>query len=286
MTNPLRSLRARFGLRFQAWFDAVSARLQQRVDDLERDVAEQRRSLEVWAFMNWIERATVPNELLVSVIIPTRDRLSRLQRAIASVERQTYANWEIIVVDDGSVDATPEFLAGLEDKRIRRFRADGRGGEAARNMALRHAEGKIIAYLDDDNFMHEDWLKSVVWGFTQRPEADVLYGAFMVDDPSRLRKKEELPKLYFRHYDHLGLARNNIADQSCIAHRAGLAEAHFDETLREMGDWDLLLRLTREKPPLPLPALACYYLTDAPNRMSFGPTHVADKARVRAKNRR
>lgn len=284
MTNPFRSLHERLRSHLRVWLGIE--RLAARVDALEREVDEHRRRLEVWTFMSWIAHATVPTELLVSVIIPTRDRQSRLQRAIASVERQSYPNWEIIVVDDASVDATPEFLAGLEDKRIKCFRAEGRGGEAARNLGLRHASGEIIAYLDDDNFWHEDWLKSVVWGFTERPEVDVIYGAFVVDDPSRLRKKEQLPKLYFRDYDHHGLARNNIADQSCIVHRAGLAEAHFDETLREMGDWDLFLRLTREKPPLPLPALACYYLTDAPNRMSYGPTHVADKARVREKNRR
>ena len=68
-----------------------------------------------------------------------------------------------------------------------------------------------------------------------------------------------------------------------IAHRHGLAEARFDETLREMGDWDLLIRLTREKAPLVLPAIACFYHTDSPNRLSGGPTAKADALRVRAK---
>ena len=53
-----------------------------------------------------------------------------------------------------------------------------------------------------------------------------------------------------------------------------------------MGDWDLLLRLTKAAPPLVLPAIACFYTTDAPNRLSHGPTHDADSAYVRAKNRR
>ena len=79
---------------------------------------------------------------------------------------------------------------------------------------------------------------------------------------------------------------HNIADIGCIAHRAGIAEARFDESLREMGDWDLLLRLTRDAPPLALPAVACYYTTDAPDRLSHGPTYEADLAKVREKNRR
>jgi hypothetical protein len=50
-----------------------------------------------------------------------------------------------------------------------------------------------------------------------------------------------------------------------------------------MGDWDLLVRLTREKAPLVLPAIACFYHTDSPNRLSGGPTFEADRLRVRTK---
>ena len=60
----------------------------------------------------------------------------------------------------------------------------------------------------------------------------------------------------------------------------------LDKLLREMGDWDLFLRLTSERPPLALPAVACYYTTDAPNRLTRGPTFEADLAAVRAENRR
>ena len=110
-----------------------------------------------------------PRTPLISVVLPTRDRRDRLERAIASVTRQTYPNWQLVVVDDGSVDATPEFLAGLDDKRIRSVRARGLGACAARNIALGLAAGEIIAYLDDDNTFHEEWLKSVAWGFAAEP---------------------------------------------------------------------------------------------------------------------
>jgi hypothetical protein len=79
---------------------------------------------------------------------------------------------------------------------------------------------------------------------------------------------------------------HNTAHVGCIAHRASLPEMRFDETLREMGDWDLFLSLTRNAPPFALPAIACYYMTDAPNRLSFGPSHQSDLDRVREKNRR
>jgi hypothetical protein len=259
-----------------------------RIGGLEPAVDEHRRELQVRTVMDWVADATVHTAPLVSVVLPTRDRCALLRRAIASVLAQTYPHWELLIVDDGSVDDTPALLAGIGSERVRAFRGHGAGPCATRNIALAHARGEIIAYVDDDNTMHPGWLKAVVWGFEQRPETEVLYGAFVVDDTARLLKVDrgDLPRLYFHRYDHRAVAQDNIADMGCIAHRAGLAEAHFDESLREMGDWDLFLRLTRERPPLALPAIACFYTTDAPNRLTNGPTHTVDAATVRAKNRR
>ena len=271
--------------------DAVASELgatSARIGGLEPALDELRRHLQVRTVMDWVAHATVHTAPLVSIVLPTRDRCAFLPRAIASVHAQSYPHWELLIVDDGSVDHTPALLAGIGNERLRTFHGHGVGVCAARNLALPHARGEIIAYLDDDNLMHPGWLKAVVWGFEQRPEAEVLYGAFVVDDTARILRVDrgDLPQLYFHRYDHRGVAENNIADIGCIAHRAGLAEARFDESLREMGDWDLFLRLTRDRPPLALPAVACFYTTDAPNRLSNGPTFRADEATVRAKNRR
>lgn len=263
------------------------AALERSVEGLQHALDEQRRQLQVNTVMDWIAHATVRTAPLVSIVLPTRDRCAWLPRAIASVQAQTYPHWELLIVDDRSVDDTPALLAGIGGGRLRTFRAQGAGVCAARNVALAHARGAIVAYLDDDNVMHPGWLKSVVWGFEQRPETETLYGAFVVDTARVLQVDgEDLPRLCFYAYDHKAVAENNIADIGCIAHRAGIAEAHFDESLRELGDWDLFLRLTRDRPPLALPAIACFYMTDAPHRLSNGPTNRAEVATVRAKNPR
>ena len=88
------------------------------------------------------------------------------------------------------------------------------------------------------------------------------------------------PAQFFLPYDAKAVTRKNIVDTGCLAHRAGLADARFDERLTEGGDWDIFLRLTRDKPPLALPAIACFYSTDAPNRLSNGPTHERDLALI------
>jgi hypothetical protein len=247
------------------------------------------RNLTVRAMNDWIHHVSPATSPLISVIMATRDRAGLLGRAIDSMRAQSYANWELVVVDDCSVDATAETLAAVNDPRVRAVRGNGRGCCAARNIALRHARGTIIAYLDDDNVMHPDWLRAVVWGFEQRPACDVIYGAFVVDNTARIVPNGggiDLPHLYWHAYDHQAVLNGNVADIGAIAHRAGLPEASFDESLVEMGDWDLLLRLTRDKPPFVLPAIALFYTTDAPHRLSGGPSFAADFENVRAKNRR
>jgi hypothetical protein len=278
---------ARFGA-LEGQARSREAAMLARMDAVQYSLDAQERQLAVRAFMDWISHLPPRNAPLVSVILPTRDRAELLPRAVASVLAQTHPNWELLIVDDGSEDDTGAVIDGLTDPRIRCFRAPGAGVCAARNLGLRQAQGALIAYLDDDNVMHPDWLKSVVWGFEQRAQGDVLYGAFIVDDTARIDGKGcgDLPKLYFWPYDHQAVAQHNIADIGCIAHRARLPQAHFDESLREMGDWDLFLRLTREAPPLGLPAIACFYTTDAPHRLSHGHTFDADLAFVREKNRR
>src|SRR5262249_19146570 len=163
--------------------------------------------------MEWIEHATVLGTPLVSVVLPTRDRCKFLARAINSVEHQTYKNWELLVVDDSSMDDTPKILAGLMDGRVRTVCAEGAGVCATRNVALRNARGELVAYLDDDNVMHPSWLKSVVWAFEQHPGTCVLYGAFVVDDTVRIggKGRGDLPRLYFHAYDFHAVAQSNIA---------------------------------------------------------------------------
>ena len=89
---------------------------------------------------------------LVSIVLPTRNRAPFLRRAVKSVLAQTYAEFELIIVDDNSSDATPEVVKSFDDKRIRYLRQDvSKGPGAARNAGCAIAEGEYIAFLDDDD---------------------------------------------------------------------------------------------------------------------------------------
>lgn len=252
-----------------------------RLEELERAQA-------VRAFTGWIEQAELAAAPLISVIMPTYNRAALLPRAVASVRGQAYPHWELVVADDASTDATPEVIAAIasDDPRVRALRVPHGGCCAARNAALDVAKGEVVAYLDDDNTMHPLWLKSLAWAFTAHPEVDVLYGAFVIDDVHRVNRlsRGAFPRLTLHPYKRAHLEQGNLADMGAIAHRAGLPEARFDEGLVEMGDWDLLCKLTRGRDPLVLPSVACFYSTDAPNRLSGGPTYDGDYAAVRARH--
>lgn len=99
--------------------------------------------------------SSLSDQPLVTVYIPTYNRLELLQRAVKSVQNQTYQNLEIIIVDDCSTDGTQKYLAQLakEDKRVRYFIKEKNSGACvSRNIAIENAIGEFITGLDDDDY--------------------------------------------------------------------------------------------------------------------------------------
>ena len=94
----------------------------------------------------------------VSVIIPTHDRAAVLGRAVSSVLAQTWTDFELVVVDDGSTDATPAVLAGFSDSRLKGIRRENKGVSAARNAGIAATSAPWIALLDSDDYWMPDKL--------------------------------------------------------------------------------------------------------------------------------
>lgn len=91
----------------------------------------------------------------ISIVIPTYNRASDLERALKSLKAQTFINWEVLIVDNQSVDNTDEVVSGFSDPRMKLFKIDNDGVIAAsRNLGIREASGEYIAFLDSD-----DWWK-------------------------------------------------------------------------------------------------------------------------------
>jgi glycosyltransferase involved in cell wall biosynthesis len=100
---------------------------------------------------------------LVSVIVPTHERLPYLKQTVQAILVQTYPALEVLIVADGHDPAVLDFVSGLQDPRAKYF-ASPRGGRPAipRNVGIRHARGQFIAFCDDDDLWHEDKLRKQI----------------------------------------------------------------------------------------------------------------------------
>lgn len=120
-----------------------------------------------------------------SIIIPTYNRLAYLRRAIASVQAQTFSDWELLVVDDGSSDKSLEIVAELEkrDRRVRALQNSGpRGPAAARNVGIREARSRYVAFLDSDDIWEPEKLQSFMGAAASRPDAVLIGSDYKIFD--------------------------------------------------------------------------------------------------------
>ncbi|MET0270117.1 MAG: glycosyltransferase, partial [Sphingomonas sp.] len=212
----------------------------------------------------------------VSVIMPVRDRREIVGTAIASVLAQSYADWELIIVDDasrdGSADEIARIIAVHADPRISLIRlADHAGVSAARNVGLGRAGGELIAYLDSDNMWHRDFLRVMAGILGDEPEAPAAYcGQEIWQRPQGLAEAE-LRTVRAAPFNRSDLERGNRIDLNIFVHRRSLFTrlGGFRDDLRRFVDWELILRYTRDRPPRFVPAiLSRYNLDAATNRIS------------------
>ena len=212
------------------------------------------------------------DEPLVSVVMAARDRADCIGGAIESVQRQSYPNWELLVIDDGSTDDTAARVEAITavDGRVRCLREPARGVSAVRNRGLAAAHGSVIAYLDSDNFMAPDYLREVVAAFVAHPESVAVYAAQVVEPEAG--KMSRWVRYRCRFDPCATLERRNYIDLNVFAHRRSLVDSPggFDEALTRLVDYDLILRYTEHQPPLALAALGGTYCDDArPDRISI-----------------
>ena len=182
----------------------------------------------------------------VSVVIPTYNRADLLPRAINSVLRQTYTEFELIVVDDASDDETPHAVASFEDSRIRYTRHEtNRHASAARNTGINHSRGKYIAFLDDDDEWLPAKLSEQVELFESAPPPVGLVYCWMdyFDDKGQL-VSEVHPTLRGRVFDQV-LDRQRLAGCPTLLVRRAVVEevGGFDESLPRGNDGDFIRRV-------------------------------------------
>jgi glycosyltransferase involved in cell wall biosynthesis len=186
-------------------------------------------------------------DLFVSVVLPTFNGEDRVLRAINSVLQQYYADFELLVVDDGSSDNTARVVERLRNYRLRLIRLEVNAGPyAARARAIEAARGGLIAFIDDDDEWLPGKLALQVALFRSQPNLALVHSAVVdvfPDGASRVRT------LHRRANDYReNLCQDRLATSSVVVRRSSIeAAGGFDTSLRAFGDWDLWLRILRHQ---------------------------------------
>lgn len=221
----------------------------------------------------------------VSVIIPTYQRANLVSQAIESVLAQTYTDYEIIVVIDGSTDNTKEVLAQFKDK-ITVIYQENKGLSAARNTGIMATKGLYVAFLDDDDLWAPNKLEKQLACFESNPKIGLVYS-----DGFFFNEKSVLPDKWTSVYppppvwQFLALfARNVILASTVVVPRECLEEVGlFDETLKSCEDYDLWLRIIEKFPIYFLNEPLGYYRQTANSLQSNREQMLVTNLRVKEK---
>jgi glycosyltransferase involved in cell wall biosynthesis len=197
-------------------------------------------------------RGNVPR---VSVVIPTYNRAQLIAESIKSVLDQTFTDFELIVVDDGSTDNTREVVDSFQDSRIRYICLENRGAAAARNNGIQASSGEYVAFLDSDDVLLKKALESGVQVLDRHPEVAFSCGQiYRMDEKGRVFG---VRKLRCRHASirqgteeivQFLVYGNHINTMTVMARRSCLFEVGlFDTTFRYGSeDFDLFVRLAKK----------------------------------------
>ncbi len=188
---------------------------------------------------------------LVSVVTPTYNRAATIARAVDSVLAQDFTDFEYVIVDDGSTDATLDVLKTYQDARIRVISQPNVGEAAARNTGILASCGEFIAFLDSD----DEWLpQKLTRQMDMLARVDCAIKACCCDYfetfPDRTERVTCIPQSE-DWYRRLLMGSNIGPGTNLVVSRAAYDQVgYYDLTLLRHTDWDWLLRFTRSQYPL------------------------------------
>jgi glycosyltransferase involved in cell wall biosynthesis len=207
----------------------------------------------------------------VSIIIPTFNRANFIAQAIDSVLAQTYDDFEVIVVDDGSSDMTPEILVGYVDDRLVHLTQNNRGRSSARNRALTIARGEYIAFLDSDDTYLPDKLALQVSFLDNHPDVGMVYtSAACIDEEGRgidyryIASMSGLIYRYIAFFEPITITLPTVMARRSVFEKVGV----FDESMDRFEDTDMWRRISKITYIQAMPIETCKLRTHHGNRLA------------------
>lgn len=178
-----------------------------------------------------------------SIIMPTYNRAFCIETAINSLLNQTYQNFELVIVDDGSTDGTEnllkeKFSKELVNERIKYISVKTNKGVCnARNVGLENAENEWIGYLDTDNTIDSKYLEEFKNAIIKNPNRKIFYAKLITGHG----------KIIGKSFDYKALCAGNYIDMGVFVHHKSLVNdlGKFDTHLKRLVDWELIIRYTK-----------------------------------------
>ncbi len=184
----------------------------------------------------------------ISVIIPTYNRENLISNSIKSILNQTYKNFEVIIVDDGSTDNTKDKVYKIGDERIRYIRLDtNKGGSNARNIGIQNSVGKYVSFQDSDDYFYPDKLEKQLKNIIKR-NSDLDFckikvtfnSSYIFFYPNERQEKKIFEGNIFNELISRG---NFISTQSILVKKKFIEKFFFDPKIPRLQDYDIILRM-------------------------------------------
>jgi glycosyltransferase involved in cell wall biosynthesis len=200
----------------------------------------------------------------VSVILPAYNAMAYLPETMANLLEQTYPNFEVVVVNDGSTDNILEWIATIDDPKIRLITQANKGLAGARNTGIRQSKGEFIAFLDADDLWEKTKLAKQVEVLEQNPEVGLVYtwthyineaGEYTGRTVKYTSEGDVWQEL--TQYNLIECGSVPMLRRSCLK-RVGLFDEEFTH-YNVVEDWNLWLRIAAEYPFKVVPEALTYY---------------------------
>ncbi len=183
----------------------------------------------------------------ISIIIPAYNAERTILETIASVQQQTFSDFELIVINDGSTDRTLEVLQSIQDERLKIFSYENGGLPTARNRGISHASGEFIALLDADDLWTPDKLELQLAALQQHPEAGVAYSwTYFMNEKEGGRSFHPCEPVFFEGNVYAKLLIGDFiynGSNTLIRRQAIDSVGEFDPALKSCEDWEYWVRL-------------------------------------------
>lgn len=204
----------------------------------------------------------------VSVVIPAYNAMAYLPETVESVLRQTFTDFEVLIIDDGSSDNIVQWVSEIVDQRIRLISQENQGLAGAPNTGITQARWEYIAFLDADDLWEPTKLEKQVRCLDNNPAVGLVHTwMLLVDEQGKFTGRVMKSNAEGEVWNQL-VERNIIAGPSVIIRRCCFETVGiFDQNLRSIEDWDMWLRIASRYPFALIKEHLAYY-RQLPDSMS------------------